>query len=114
MATDSMTIGPYVTGEKQSPLTYQFLDSSGTPMNLTGYTAKFITRLVDDPSSAATYSASVSDPVNGKVTYTWTGAEIVTPGRHWSEFWVGNTTQRYASLRLEYTVRQSVGPVPSI
>lgn len=114
MSSDSVVIGPYVVGEKQAPLTYQFLDSDNVPMNITGYTAKFVTRLVDDESSAATYNAVVSDAVNGKVTYTWTGAEITSPGKHWAEFWIGNTTQRYASIRLEYSVRSAVGPVPSI
>lgn len=114
MSSDSITIGPYVVGEIQSPLQYTFLDSGGTPMNLTGYTAKFVTRPVDDDSAVATYTAQVSNPTAGEVTYAWDGTEIVTPGRHWAELWVGNTTNRYASLRLEYSVRASVGPVPSI
>lgn len=109
-----LVIGPYVVGEKPSPLSYTFLDSSGVAMNLTGYTAKFITRLVDDDTTAATFNATITNPTGGVVTYTWTGSEMTTPGKHWGELWVGNTTQRYASVRLEFTVRQAVGPVPSI
>lgn len=109
-----ISIGPYVVGEKPSPLEYQFLNSDGAPMNLTGYTAKFVVRPVDDESAAATYNATVTDPTLGKVTYPWTGAELSTPGRHWAEVWVGNTTNRYASARMTFPVRASVGPVPSI
>jgi len=109
-----ITIGPYVVGEKPSPLEYQFLDSAGAPMNLTGYTAKFVTRPVDDESAVATYNATVTDPTLGKVTYPWAGTELTTPGMHWAEMWVGNTTNRYASLRMRYSVRASVGPIPSI
>jgi BppU N-terminal domain len=113
MASD-ITIGPYVVGEKPVPLEYTFLESDGTVLNLTGYTAKFVTRPVDDPSAVATYSATVSSPAAGVVTYTWDGTELVTPGSHWAELWVGNTVNRYASLRMTYSVRQSVGPVPAI
>jgi hypothetical protein len=56
----------------------------------------------------------VSAPLAGEVTYAWTGAEILTPGRHWAQIWVGNTTNRFASLRMDYSVQASVGPVPSI
>lgn len=114
MASDTITIGPYVTGEIPSPLQYTFLESDGSPINLTGYTAKFVTRPVDDESAMATYTASVSSPTAGEVTYTWDGTEITTPGRHWAQIWVGNTTNRFASLRLDYSVQASVGPVPQI
>jgi hypothetical protein len=115
MADEEIAIGPYVVGEKPSPLEYTFLDSLGAPMDLSGYTAKFVVRLTDDPQgSASTHTAVVSDPTQGAVTYTWDGTELVSQGMHWAEFWVGNTTQRYASLRLVFSVRQSVGPIPSV
>lgn len=112
MAT-KIDIGPYVVGEKPAPLEYTFLDSAGVAVNLTGYTAKFIYRRTDD-TSPVTANATVSTPAGGKVTYTWTGAEFATPGQWWAEFVVGNGTNRFMSLRLEYTVRAGVGPTPSI
>lgn len=113
MASDTLAIGPYTVGEKPAPLEYTFLKSDGTAMNLTGYTAKFIVRPADG-EPATTYNASVTDPAGGVVTYVWDGTEFAAPGKHWAELWVGNTTNRYASLRLEYGVRASVGPVPAI
>lgn len=110
---DSVTIGPYVVGSKPPPLVYQFLDSAGAPINLTGYTAVFNFKPVDSGTATAG-SATVTDPTNGRVTHTWTGAEFPVPGDHWAEFWVGNTVQKFCSLRLQYNVRAAVGPVPNI
>jgi len=114
VASETITIGPYVVGEKPAPLEYTFLESDGTPLNLTGYTAKFVVRPVDDPAAVTEVDASVTDPTGGTVTYTWSGTELSTPGDHWAEFWVGNNTNRYASLRMTCSVRQSLGPVPAI
>lgn len=113
MASDRTIIGPYVVGEIPAPLEYTFLESDGSAMDLSGYTAKFVVRPVDS-DTAVTYAATVSGPAAGEVTYTWDGTEFQDPGPHWAELWVGNTTNRFASLRLEYSVRASVGPVPSL
>lgn len=112
MATTKIDLGPYVVGEKPPPLEYTFQNSAGAAINLTGYTAKFKYQRTDDSATEA--NATVSDAVAGKVTYTWTGPEFATPGDYWAEVWVGNGTNRYASLRLEYTVRAGVGSTPSI
>lgn len=112
MAAATVTIGPYTVGEKPPPLVYTFLDSAGVAVNLTGYTAVFNHRPVDGESAAGL--ASVTTPLAGQVTHTWTGAELTTPGDHWAEFWVGNTVNRLCSLRILYSVRAAVGPVPSI
>lgn len=110
---DTVTIGPYVVGEKPSSLVYTFLDSAGAAINLTGYTATF-QYVRCDGGVPATGAATVSSPTTGQVTHTWTGAEFPEPGKFWSEFWVGNTTNRFCSLRLEYLVRSAVGPIPNI
>lgn len=112
MASDSLAIGPYTVGEKPAPLVYQFLDSAGSPINLTGFTAEFHFQRSDSTSS--TGLAVVSDPTLGKVTHVWLGTELSTPGTWWCEFWTGNGTQRYASKRLEATVRAAVGTAPAI
>lgn len=113
MGADSLTIGPYVVGEKPAPLVYQFLDSAGSPINLSGYgTPEFHYQRTDSP--AATGAAVITDPTQGKVSHVWAGTELSTPGTWWCEFWVGNGTQRYCSKRLEAVVRAAVGPVPPI
>jgi hypothetical protein len=108
----SVAIGPYVMGEKPAPLTYQFLDSDGAPINLTGYTAKFSYQEHDGAATVA--NAAVSSPTDGKVTYTFTGTEFATAGRYRAEFWAGNGTNRFASVDITFNVAVSVGPVPSI
>lgn len=109
----SVGIGPYVVGEKPVPLVYQFLDSAGAPIDLTGYTATF-SYVRCDGGIPATGAATVTSPTAGQVTHAWTGAEFPEPGPYWAEFWAGNTTNRFCSLRLEYLVRSAVGAVPSI
>lgn len=112
MASDSLTIGPYTVGEKPAPLVYQFLDSAGAAINLTGFTAEFHFQRSD--GTASTGVATVTDPTLGKVTHVWLGTELSTGGTWWCEFWVGNGTQRHASKRLEASVRAAVGAAPTI
>lgn len=113
MAATSVTIGPYVVGEKPPPLVYQFLDSSGAAIDLTGYTAVFNFGPADSGSPTAG-AATITSPSTGHVTHSWTGTEFPVPGEHRAEFWVGNTVQLFCSLLLKYTVRAAVGPVPTI
>lgn len=108
----SVTIGPYVMGEKPAPLTYQFLDSDGNAINLVGYTAKFSYQEHDGAPTVA--NATVSDGPNGKVQYTFTGAEFATAGRYRAEFWAGNSTNRFASVDIVFNVAVSVGAAPNI
>ena len=108
----SVSIGPYVMGEKPAPLTYQFLDSDGAAINLTGYTAKFSYQEHDGVATVA--NATVSDPTAGKVQYTFAGTEFATAGRYRAEFWAGNGTNRFASVDILFNVAVSVGAAPSI
>jgi hypothetical protein len=109
----SITIGPFVTGEVPPPLEYQFLDATGQPINLSGpFSAQF--RYQEHWAAYGSGVATITDAAAGKVTYIWTGNELTTPGQYAAEFWVGNNTNRYASELLEFTVRASVGPWPTI
>lgn len=108
----SLCIGPYVVGEKQPPLVYQFLDSDGAPIVLSGFAVEFVVRERSGPPSS--YTGTLYNAVNGQVSYAWTGAEWPTPGRYMAEFFVGNGTNRYASLLINFTVRAPVGAVPQI
>lgn len=112
MASSSITIGPYVVGEKPPPLVYSFKDASGVAINLTGYSVRFQVQRTD--ATAAVFNGTLSDGPAGTVSYTWTGTEFTTAGKYWAEFWAGNGVNRYASLRLEFTVRAAVGTAPAI
>lgn len=114
-STASVDIGPFVAGEIPAPLAYQFLSSAGMAIDLGGYTAKFSCREMSGGAPTVDgVSAVVSDPTNGVVTYTWTGTEFPTAGRYEAEVWVGNTTQRFASVLLKFEVRAAVASVPDI
>lgn len=108
----SVTIGPYVIGEKPSPLTYQFQDSTGTAINITGFTAKFSYQ--ERYGAAVTANAAITDGPNGKATYTFTGTEFATAGHYRAEMWVGNGTNRYASVDIIFDVAVPVGTPPAI
>jgi len=108
----NIEIGPYVVGERPAPLVYQFLDSAGTAINLTGFTAKF--NYQERDGAAVTANATISDAVNGKAQYTFTGAEFSTAGRYRAEMWVGNLTNRYASVDITFDVAVPVGTPPAI
>lgn len=107
-------IGPFVVGEIPAPLYYDFQDSNGLDLDLTGYTIKYMFREYMS-SVAVTKNASLVGGVpKGRVQYVWDGTELVGPGHYLSEFWAGNGVQRFASLLILFDVRISVGPVPAI
>lgn len=113
MSQPSVTIGPYVVGEKPAPLQYTFQDSSGNALDLTGYTVKFTVR--ESLGSSSTYNGALSgSPTAGVVQYIWTGTEFPTPGHYRARFWVGNLTNRFASVLILFDVADAEGPVPAI
>jgi flagellar hook protein FlgE len=117
----STTIGPYHAGELPPQLTVTFKDSSGNPINLSGYTAElayrsyggaWVTRL-----GAGAGVAVDADQVNskGQVHYTWVAADMAIAGDYEGEVWVGNAgTQRFDSVRLAWQVLPAVVPAPTI
>lgn len=107
-----VNVGDFVTGEVPAPLEYQYLDAAGVPLNLTGYgtvTFQWSLWLAGMPFlNPVSRVASVSDALNGVVTYVWQGDEFASTGRHAGMFFAGNGTNRYASLLLEWQVCASV------
>jgi hypothetical protein len=110
----TIQIGPFVVGEKPAPLEYQYLDSNGAALPITGYAVRFSVREQWGPAIKDAANASLTDGPNGKVTYTWDGTEFPTPGHYRCEFIVGNGTNRFISELIEYDVRGAVASVPSI
>lgn len=103
---------PYVLGEKPSPLDYVFLDANGAVINLTGFTAKFQWQERDGAAQSA--NASVPTGTDGKARYTFTGNEFLTAGHYRAAFIVGNGTNRYESVEINFDVSTGVGSMPSI
>lgn len=115
MSGPTVEIGPYVVGEIPPPLEYTFLDASGVAINLTGFVARFQRAEIQGGfTGGVTVNAAVTDPVNGKVTYTWTATDFPHPGRFGGMFFVGNGTNRYASWLIVWTTCASVDTPPSI
>lgn len=112
MSQPSVQIGPYVVGEKPTPLQYTFQDSVGAVLDLSGYTAKFVYR--EQYGVATTVNATIPSPTGGVAQYVWTGVEFPTPGHYRARFWVGNNAQRFASVLILFDVADAEGPVPSI
>ena len=112
MSQPSLTIGPYVVGERPIPLQYTFQDSNGNVIDLSGYTAKFEYHEQFGPVTTA--NATIPTPTNGTAQYTWLGTEFTTPGHYRARFWVGNLAQRFASVLITFDVADSEGPVPNI
>ena len=115
MSGPTIEIGPYVVGEVPIPIEYTYVDSAGAPINLVGYTAVFQRGEIDGAFvNAVTQIAAITDAANGKVTYTWTAADFLHPGRFGGMFFVGNGTNRYASWLITWTTCASVDTPPNI
>ena len=101
-------LGPFSLGEKPEPLQITIQDADGNVINLTGYTAKFVIKSVDQTVSGL--GGGVSDlvtPATGITRYTWAAADFTTAGFYVGQMWVGNGSLRYASDIFEWFVRSN-------
>jgi len=116
MSGPTIEIGPYVVGEIPIPLEYQYVDSTGVPINLAGFTARFQRGEVNGGGfdNAVTVNATISDAATGRVTYDWDPADFPHAGRFGGMFFVGNGTNRYASWLILWTTCASVDVPPAI
>jgi hypothetical protein len=113
MSQPSISLGPYVFGEKPIPLQYGFQDSNGVAIDLTGYTAKFV--LHEQFGTTQTFAATIVSPTtSGIAQYVWLGTEWLTTGHYRARFWVGNLAQKLASVLITFDVADPEGPVPVI
>lgn len=99
-----ITLAPLVVGEKPAPLQYQYQDSAGVGIPLVGYAVRLLIWERDNPQNVTTYTGALSDGPAGKVQYTWTGTEFLSPGQWRLRFWAGNTVQRFASTLITVPV----------
>ena len=112
-AVPTVDLGVFAVGEKPEPLEYQFQDETGDPKSIGGWTAKVV--VWEDWGEPATYDATVSDGPAGKVVFNWNSpTHWPTPGHWHARFWVGDGSQRFGSVRLDWTAEAVRGPAPAI
>lgn len=107
-------LGVFTAGEKPAPLRYTFTDYDGNVIDLSGYTVRFVWSAAGAGVVGTTGNGTLADAANGVVEYTWSGAEFATPGPYVGQFWVGNLTNRWASIKIKWTVQAGTGAVPAI
>ena len=102
-----------------------FQDSNGVAIDLTGFVARFEYRLhtissgfaysAGDPAVVVQTAVVNADQVGhkGEVTYTWVAADFTTAGDYEGECWVGNGSNRYASVKYAWHARAALS-VPAI
>jgi hypothetical protein len=108
-------IGAFTVGEVPFLLTYQFLDSAGDPIDLTGYTSvfqygeKFAGQIVNPVENPAGFT-SIS---TGIASYQWDGTEFQNPGLFVGQFWVTSAGNVLASEQFEWTSCLGVDVAPT-
>jgi len=111
-------LGSFVVGEVPSALEYQFLDSDGVPISLIGFTvARFQWGAYVGGSLASgpfIETATITDALNGRVTFVWDGDEFSVTGLHRGQFFVNDGTNQFASIFIEWNVCASIGAPPSV
>lgn len=107
-------IGPFTVGEIPYPLTYTFLDSAGTAIDITGWDAvlQWGEKFAGGYQNQQENPAVVSDGPNGVVTYTWDGSEFTNPGSFSGQIWVSDGTQVLASCVFDWSTCLGVDTVP--
>lgn len=106
-------LGPWTRGEIPEDLVYQFQDSNGEPIPLSGgYLGVFVIQKLGE--DAEERSVTVDEEAN-TVTYVWREADFAEEASFAGQFWVGNGSHRFASTDYEWDVEAPVGDdVPNI
>lgn len=122
MSSASRSLGKYTLGEKPKPWLHTFKDSSGTAIDLTGYSVVAVWE-VKGQSPAFTpveITGSLSDAANGVVSIPWgtqahspfaavhNGNAVVGPYTVEIEIWTGDGTNSYSSGKRRFAVLDAV------
>lgn len=100
-------LGPYSVGEIPRALAVTFEDADGGPVNLSGFTARFVIEQVSGDEAASGLGqgvAAITDAAAGVTEYAWTAADFATAGRFRGQMWVGDGTNRLASIEFWWDV----------
>lgn len=110
-------LGEFTQGEIPAPLEYVFNDANGNPISFLGggYNGRVSIRerwsatpIVDNAT------ATIPNDVSGRVVYTWTAAAFAQQGEYFVHVWAGNGSNRFASDKITYRVRDATGNVPNV
>lgn len=104
-------LGTFTAGEIPPALTVAMTDSTGNPVNLTGYTCKFV--YTRHGGSETTRNATLSDGDDGEATYQWVEDDMLSAGSYTGRMWAGNGSNRFASDKIRWKV-QAGGTVPDV
>ncbi len=108
----SIFIGVFAAGEIPFPFAHTFNDFQGNPIDLTGFTPTVEAEGPDENGTYGAGSVSVTDAVNGVVTYTWVAGDFVDVGRYELLIWVDDGTNRLASDLVKWEVYDGPGATP--
>lgn len=101
-------IGPWTQGEIPENLVYQFLDSDGEAIPLSGFEGVFVIQKI---GAVGEERAVVVDEVANHVTYAWVEADLAEVASFAGQFWVGNGEHRHASTDYEWDVEPPVADI---
>jgi hypothetical protein len=113
--TPTLELGPYRQGEVPPPEVLTFEDSTGAPIVLSGFSSKLEYKRWNSTTVIERSPSVASDQIanKGQATYSWVAADFATAGDFEGEWWVGNGTNRYASIKLRWFVEPAVA-VPTV
>ena len=114
-----INLGVYAAGEIPAPLIHVYKDNQKVVIPITGWTLKGFR--ITGPDGAATLgegSYTITDGVNGEVTYVWISDDMQTIGAYSGVMWVQNAptspTIRLASDLFVWEVYDAPGATPPI
>lgn len=114
MSEPVTVLGPYRQGEIPEPLLATFRSASGQPLDLTGYEARWIMEFPDGTSATRTATLlAQTGATKGQVEYEWDPADLTQRGDYRAEMWVGNSTNRFASIKYVWAAYPAIA-VPVI
>lgn len=100
-------IGPFTQYELPGQIQETFTDSSGTAINLTGFTVRFHYKRYG--ATAVTRTGVLVTAASGVVGYTPVAADLNTDGIYKAHFSVTNGTNTYYSDDIVYRVKAALG-----
>ena len=101
-------LGPFSVGEKPLPLLMTFTDFDGNAIDLDGYTADFVIEKIDadeaTDSDLGSGTTTIPTPASGITQYAWHENDFQYAGRYQGQMWVGDNTNRLASIEFWWDV----------